>query len=285
MLSDNRLSPPIFEITEDGSHTLYVPELNEHYHSTHGALQESTHIFIKDGLLHRLRAHVSDRPDQPHSQRNGEEQQYYSEQSQQPTPSITLLEIGFGTGLNALLTLLEAEKRGINLFYHTLERYPISVEAAQHLNYPAMLKNLENKMAVENPPQNNQNDLSDGRLVNNTIEKQFLQLHTAPWEQATTINPNFTLLKQEIDFSRPATFIPVKKIDLIYFDAFAPKKQPEMWTQKIFDHLYRISNRGAMLTTYCAQGVVRRSLQTAGFQVERLPGPPGKREILRATKL
>ena len=286
MYSDNRLTNPIFEITEDGSHTLFVPELNEHYHSTHGALQESMHIFIKDGLLYKLQSQHTNQLEQESLQINEEKNhQTASEHEKQPSTLFTLLEIGFGTGLNALLTLLEAEKREINLFYHTLERYPISLEAAQQLNYPVMLKNRNFNIAVGNLQQNNQYNLTAGNIDYKTIEQLFLQLHTAQWEQATTITPHFTMLKQEIDFSNPTTFLPEKSFDLIYFDAFAPEKQPEMWTQEIFDYLYSISNQGAILTTYCAKGVVRRMLQTAGFQVARLPGPPGKREILRATKL
>ena len=286
MLSDKRFLPLTLEITKDGSHTLYVPELNEHYHSSHGAIQESTHIFIREGLLHRFQFQPSARQEQSELQHRPEAQQQFSrEQFLQPSHAINLLEIGFGTGLGALLTLLEAEKKRINVFYHTLERYPISIEAAQKLNYPAMLNRLERDIAVDTPMQSNQNDLNNAKLGNNTFEKLFLQLHTSPWEKATAITPCFTLLKQLIDFSRPATFTPKKGFDLIYYDAFSPETQPKMWTQEIFDHLYSLSNQGAILTTYCAKGVVRRKLQTAGFQVERLPGPPGKREILRATKI
>lgn len=286
MLSDKRSLLPIIEITEDGSHTLYVPELNEHYHSTHGAMQESTHIFIREGLLHRLLLQSSGQQKQTKLHHGeGPQQQLSIGQPLQTTHKINLLEIGFGTGLNALLTLLEAERNGIEMLYQTLERYPISVEAAQKLNYPATLNRLERDTAMDIPMQTYQNDLNDARLGNNTFEKLFLQLHTSPWGKAETITPGFTLLKQQIDFSRPATFVPEKSFDLIYYDAFAPGKQPEMWTQEIFNHLYSLSNQGAILTTYCAKGVVRRMLQTAGFQVERLPGPPGKREILRATKL
>ncbi len=285
MLSDKRFLPPVLEITEDGSHTLYVPELNEHYHSTHGAMQESTHIFIREGLIHRYLFNHPVQHEQPELQHGPEAQRQLSqEQSLQSSRAINVLEIGFGTGLNALLTLLEAKKRKINVFYQTLERYPISVEAAQRLNYPATLNRLEKDTTVDTPIQSSQNDLNDAKLRNNTFEKLFLQLHTSSWEKPTAITPGFTMLKQQIDFSQPVTFIPEKSFDLIYYDAFAPEKQPEMWTQEIFNHIYSLSNQGAILTTYCAKGVVRRRLQAAGFQVERLQGPPGKREILRATK-
>ena len=289
MLSDKHSLPANIEITEDGSHTLYVPELNEHYHSTHGAMQESTHIFIREGLQHRLLLQSSGQPEQQlqtELQHGPEGQQQLSpEEFLQTSQAINLLEIGFGTGLNALLTLLEAERKGINVCYQSLERYPISFEAAQKLNYPAMLNRFERNKTADTPIQSNQNDFNDAGLGNKTLEQLFLQLHTSPWEKAVAITPGFTLLKRQIDFSRPVSFIPDRKFDLIYYDAFAPEKQPEMWTQEIFNHLYSLSNQGAILTTYCAKGIVRRMLQTAGFQVERLSGPPGKREILRATKL
>ncbi len=288
MISDKSFLPSIIEITEDCSHTLYVPELNEHYHSTHGAIQESTHIFIREGLLHRLQIQPSGGQEPSKLQHDPEVQQKFSpEQTLQPSRTINLLEIGFGTGLNALLTLLEAKKKGINVFYQSLERYPISVEAAQKLNYPAMLNQVEKAEEEKSNAsiQSKQKNYVEVELGNNTLQELFLRLHTSPWEKAVAITPGFTLLKQQIDFSRPATFVPERGFDLIYYDAFAPEKQPGMWTQEIFNHLYSLSNQGAILTTYCAKGVVRRMLQSAGFRVERLPGPPGKREILRATKL
>ena len=265
MLSNKQSLPPIIQITEDGSHTLYMPEMNEHYHSTHGAMQESMHVFIREGLLHRLSLRSSALGETSEQPETGKKQQLlFPEHPLQARREINLLEIGFGTGLNAFLTLLETEKANVNICYLSIERYPITCEAAQKLNYPA----------------HNFIDVKAGDL-----QALFLRLHTSPWEQAITLTPGFTLLKQQTDFSRPATFIPERGFDLIYYDAFAPDKQPEMWTQDIFNHLYNLSNRDAILTTYCAKGMVRRMLQTAGFQVERLPGPPGKREILRATKL
>lgn len=289
MLSDKHSLSASIEITEDGSHTLYVPELNEHYHSTHGAIQESTHIFIREGLLHRLQPRPSSTQGQQPQMKlqHGLEgqQQLTLEESRQTTQAINLLEIGFGTGLNALLTLLEAEKKEINVFYQSLERYPISNETVQKLNYAALLNRSERNESADTPMLSDQRIFYDAGLGNNTPEKLFLQLHKTPWKKAVVITPGFTLLKQQIDFSVPDTFIPDRKFDLIYYDAFAPDKQPEMWTQYIFNYLYSLSEQGAILTTYCAKGVVRRMLQTAGFRVERLPGPPGKREILRASKL
>ena len=214
------------EQTADGSYTLYVPELDEHYHSIKGALTESQHIFIDMGLKH----------------------------SSVNSPKI--LEIGLGTGLNCILTLLEAEESQRHIHYTGIERYPLNEEIIRKLDYPSM--------------------------IGNKHEDRYLAIHQTPWEEDIHLSPWFTLHKIEGDFTH-YTF--ENKYDIIYFDAFAPEKQPEMWEQSLFDNLYNVLNEGGILTTYCAKGVVRRMLQTAGFKVERLPGPPGgKREILRATK-
>lgn len=214
------------EQTADGSYTLYVPELDEHYHSVKGALTESQHIFIDMGLKH----------------------------SSVPAPRI--LEIGLGTGLNCFLTLLNAEESRRTIHYTGIERYPLDMEIIDRLDYP--------------------------KLIGKGHEADYRAIHEAPWEEDATLSPWFTLHKIEGDFTRYAF---KKGYDIIYFDAFAPEKQPEMWEQSLFDKLYQVLNDGGILTTYCAKGVVRRMLQAAGFVVERLPGPPGgKREILRATK-
>lgn len=214
------------EQTADGSQTLFVPELNEHYHSVKGALTESEHIFIQMGLKHSS-------VEAPH-----------------------VLEIGFGTGLNAFLTLLTADTDQRNIHYTTLERYPVTPALIEQLTYP--------------------------ELICPERKDDFQALHQAAWNTDVQLTPYFTLHKVETDFTSytfPATY------DVIYFDAFAPEKQPEMWTQSLFDTLYQQLNPQGILTTYCAKGAVRRMLQAAGFMVERLPGPPGgKREILRATK-
>lgn len=214
------------EQTADGSYTLYVPELDEHYHSVKGALTESQHIFIEMGLKHS------------------------------PAPEPRILEIGLGTGLNAFLTLLAAEEMQRKVHYTGIERYPLAEETLRQLDYPG--------------------------IIGKKHEEDYYAIHQAPWEKETNLSPWFTLHKIEGDFTRH-TF--QKGYDIIYFDAFAPEKQPEMWEQSLFNTLYNVLNKGGILTTYCAKGVVRRMLQTAGFTVERLPGPPGgKREILRATK-
>ena len=214
------------EQTADGSYTLYVPELDEHYHSVKGALTESQHIFIDMGLKHST------------------------------VTSPRILEIGLGTGLNCILTLLEAKESQRHIHYTGIERYPLNEEIIHKLNYPA--------------------------IIGKECEDDYFAIHQAPWEEDVCLSPWFTLHKMEGDFTH-YTF--EQKYDIIYFDAFAPEKQPEMWEQSLFDNLYNVLNEGGILTTYCAKGVVRRMLQTAGFKVERLPGPPGgKREILRATK-
>lgn len=214
------------EKTADGSYTLFVPEMDEHYHSVKGALTESEHIFINMGLKHTTIA-------EPH-----------------------ILEIGFGTGLNAFLTLLEAERNQRKIHYTTLEKYPLNAEVLQQLNYP--------------------------EIIAPEAAELYYKMHHVVWNVPVAITPYFTLQKIETDYT---TFSFQQKYDIIYFDAFAPEKQPEMWSQQLFDNLYQTLNPGGVLTTYCAKGVVRRMLQSAGFTVERLPGPPGgKREILRGNK-
>lgn len=223
------------EQTADGSYTLYVPELDEHYHSVKGALTESQHIFIEMGLKHA------------------------------PIPNPRILEIGLGTGLNAFLTLLEAEESRRKVHYTGIERYPLDEETLKKLDYP--------------------------HIIDRQHEEDYYAIHRSPWGTETTLSPWFTLHKVQGDFTRlfhPTEGNPsaiASRYDVIYFDAFAPEKQPEMWEQSLFDNLYKALNDRGVLTTYCAKGAVRRMLQTAGFTTERLPGPPGgKREILRATK-
>lgn len=216
--------------TEDGSHSLYVPHLNEHYHSTHGAIQESRHVYIDTGL------------------------------NACKLEKINVLEIGFGTGLNTFLTLMESEKTNKVVKYTSLELYPLAIESAKQLNYAEQL--------------------TDKKRVT-----QFLDLHKTPWGKEVDITPNFSLRKIETDISNPNNLDTTVHYDVIYFDAFAPEKQPEMWTQQIFDKLFSLSNKNAIITTYCAKGVVRRMIESSGYKMERLPGPPGKREILRGRKV
>ena len=211
------------KLTDDGSLTLFVPEIDECYHSSHGAIQESRHIFIEAGL------------------------------KQCQKDEICVLEIGFGTGLNALLALIEAEESGKKIHYIALEKNPVQAEKAILLNYPEKID-------------------SDKQDI-------FNLLHTSAWNEPIEITPYFTLHKIETDFTQ---YIHSQHYDVIFFDAFSPEKQPEMWSEEQFEKLYKSCNFGTVLTTYCAKGIVRRVMQGAGFKVERLPGPPGKREILRA---
>ena len=219
------MSNPQLKITQDGSHTMYVPEIDECYHSTHGAVQESEHIFIKDGF----RTCMED--------------------------TIHVLEIGFGTGLNAFLTLLEAQHQNKHVYYTAIELYPVETEKAVLLNYP--------------------------ELTESEKRTEFERIHTSVWNEWQAITPFFQLKKLNDDFTRINL---TEKYDVIYFDAFSPEKQPEMWAEYLFKKLYLCAEKKAILTTYCCKGTVKRALKAAGFSIEKLPGPAGKREILRAIK-
>lgn len=216
--------------TADGSTTIFLPEWDEHYHSKHGALQEAYHVFIKMGLeeVKGLKSAVG----------------------------IHIMEIGFGTGLNAFITLLEAEKAGVEINYTGIEAYPVSREEVEALNYASSFNETE-------------------------AAKYFQDLHNSPWEENTAITTYFKLEKKKQFFEE----IEVEDaFDLIYFDAFGARVQPDLWTEEIFRRMFIALKTGGVLVTYSAKGSVRRALQAVGFQVERLPGPPGKREMLRARK-
>jgi len=217
------------EPTADGSPTLYVPELDEHYHSTNGAVQESQHVYLAAGLSHYVHTIY------PLNKSGAGE--------------INILEFGFGTGLNAFLTALEAERQNIKIRYTTLEKFPLSQEITNQLNYST---------------------------VNLLL---FQQIHQSSWGNPVVITPCFILQKLAVDF---ADFDFPEQYDVVYYDAFAPDKQPEVWTQDLFDKIFSAMNQGGVLTTYCAKGSVRRMMQQAGFTVERIPGASGKREMLRA---
>jgi tRNA U34 5-methylaminomethyl-2-thiouridine-forming methyltransferase MnmC len=212
-------------ITDDGSTTLYVHDMNENYHSIHGAIQESMHVFIQSGLLQ-----LTDKQD------------------------ISIFEMGFGTGLNCFLTLLHAGKT--NVQYTALEKYPLEDEIIKKLNYYEILRNIGSN------------------------EHLFHSVHSAPWNNiAIQINDKFFLQKCKedlLDFTTDKTF------DLIYFDAFAPQFQPELWTEDIFQKMFEFLGQNGILVTYCAKGQVRRNMIKSGFCVEKISGPPGKREMLRA---
>jgi len=218
-----------FIITEDGSHTLYLPELGEQYHSTHGAIQESTHVYIETGLLALCSSGVEE---------------------------ISIFEMGFGTGLNAILTFIECRKRNISVNYYAIEPFPLSLDEACQLNYIELLQ------------------MDD-------LKRIFEEMHSVPFGETVQISEGFCFTKEKTKLS---DFKTDKEFDLIYFDAFAPSIQPELWTEEVFNMIFSITRKNGLLTTYSAKGSVRRALKSAGYNVERLPGPPGKREILRAKK-
>lgn len=213
---------PTLIITNDGSHSLRVDALNETYHSIHGALQEAQHVFLKEG--------------------------FYKTEGE-----VAILEVGFGTGLNAFITMLEAHKKGRRVNYIGIEKYPVSEDMLRTLNYGELLGEPE----------------------------WFDELHVLNWGMPISVSDYFILTKLEkdivdIDFSIP--------FDIIYFDAFAPDKQSEMWSKAVFEKMYKVLAPGGFLVTYCAKGQVKRDLKAVGFEVETVPGPPGKREMIRAIK-
>lgn len=218
--------------TGDGSHSLVSLPFGVPYHSYYGAIQESRHVFIDAGLWDRL----GEGPKQ-----------------------LRILEMGFGTGLNALLTRQVATHVPCTaIHYFACERFPLPNATAASLNYPQLL---------DVPP------------------ADFLTLHHAPWEQPVALDPNFRLWKWEGDFlAGLPTAWPLGRMDLIYYDAFAPASQPELWTPEALAHCFAALAPGGILVTYCAQGVFKRDLKSVGFTVEGLPGPPGKREMVRAQR-
>lgn len=216
----------IVQLTADGSSTIFVPELNQHYHSTHGALQESLHVFIEAGLKNIK------------------------------TKNVSILEIGFGTGLNAWLTAIEAKKPAINVVYVAVEKHPVLEDELRLLNYTSSIEEKE-----------------DASLFN--------ALHDAVWEKTVSISPSFSLKKQQKNF---LDITDKDAFDIIYYDAFAPNTQPELWTEEIFEKMFTALKPGGFLVTYCAKGQVKRNLKAVGFVLECLPGPPGKREMTRALK-
>ena len=218
--------------TADGSHTVRVPEMNITYHSVHGAMQESMHVFINAGFYGS--ASRLTRENEP----------------------LRIFEMGFGTGLNALLTLIEAEKIKTKIYYEAVEPFPLNEQEVRSLNYCDLLK----------PPD-----------MQNILE----QMHNCDWEKEISITANFILLKRNANL---LNFKSLKPFELIYFDAFAPTAQPELWTKEVFDKMYAMLEPDGILVTYCSKGDVRRAMMAAGFTVEKLAGPPHKREMIRARK-
>lgn len=213
-------------LTADGSHTIALPDVGITYHSHHGAVGESRHVFIEAGLQPLFQSAIA---------------------------PIHILEIGFGTGLNALLTLQEARQQQHPVLYTAIELFPLSTEEIGQLNYGQRLHD----------------------------QSGFLTIHEVSWEEAIAIDPFFTLRKHK---SSLLTLEGVHDVTCIYFDAFSPTYQPELWTEAVFQQLYNLLLPGGVLVTYCSKSVVRKAMAAAGFQVEKIPGPWGKREMVRARR-
>ncbi|MFN4082740.1 MAG: tRNA (5-methylaminomethyl-2-thiouridine)(34)-methyltransferase MnmD [Bacteroidia bacterium] len=216
----------------DGTKTIYNKFLDETYHSRNGAIPESLHVFIKEGFLYSL--------------------------NQQPKNEITIFEMGFGSGLNAILTYIESQKfTHLKINYITVETNPISFELVSELQFINYDSNYY---------------------------KIYKQMHDSEFNKLIEISENFKLLKLnksliDLDFNKLPLF------DIVYFDAFAPDKQPELWTLENMQKIFSQCHSGAVFTTYSSKGEVKRNLIKAGFNVERLKGPPKKRHMLRATKI
>jgi tRNA U34 5-methylaminomethyl-2-thiouridine-forming methyltransferase MnmC len=213
-------------ITEDGSHTIYLPELNEHYHSIHGAVQESSLVFIKNGL------------------------DFCKEDP------VKIFEVGFGTGLNALLSCLNGITNRRKIDFTSIEKYPLDERTIMSLNH--------HEFAGTN-----------GKEI-------FSRIFNARWGRKEVINDYFSIEKIESDLTKG---IPEGKYHVIFFDAFGPEKQPEMWTPAVFERISSITLPGGIFVTYSAKGDVKRALRSQGFIVQLLPGPPGKRQMIRAIKM
>ncbi|WEK37125.1 MAG: tRNA (5-methylaminomethyl-2-thiouridine)(34)-methyltransferase MnmD [Candidatus Pseudobacter hemicellulosilyticus] len=230
--------------TADGSVTIAIPDAGITFHSLHGAIQESTHIFIEAAYRHLLATAA-------------------------PAGPVCILEMGFGTGLNALLTLLEADSGRQQVEYSTVEAFPLEPAFLPQLNYCIQLQQA-------------------------AYQPLFEQLHTGAWEQPVPVSPyfRFTKYQQTLEaFCRqaiaaaPAVDQPDAdhRFHLVYFDAFAPISQPELWTEDSFRQLFLLMRPGGLLTTYCSKSIVRKAMQAAGFTIEKIPGPWGKREMVRAS--
>jgi tRNA U34 5-methylaminomethyl-2-thiouridine-forming methyltransferase MnmC len=210
-------------VTSDGSTTIHLPDLDEQYHSKNGSINETYHVFINSGL--KLVA----------------------------SEKVSVLEIGFGTGLNCFITYLEGEKA---IDYVGVEAYPVTAEEVEKMNFISVLK-AEKERAI------------------------FDKMHTVSWEEKHQITDGFSLLKRKQLFEN---IVDEDAFDLIYFDAFGARVQPELWSEEIFRKMFTALKENGILVTYSAKGSVRRAMLAVGFTVERLPGPPGKREMLRAIK-
>lgn len=221
--------------TKDGSHTLYSEKFNEIYHSRHGAIQESRHVFLLNGLDYGL-ANVLKPEDEGR---------------------LRIFEVGFGTGLNALLTMLEVERRNLKIAYEAIELYPIKIETIKELNYTQ-------------------------ELGYEFCYGPYHTLHLCRWGEWHDVTLHFKFMKREGAVMDAA--LPESDFHLIYFDAFAPEHQPEMWTEEVFQRMFSMLKPGGVLVTYCSKSVVQKAMKAAGFTIKKLQGPPGKREMIQAHK-
>lgn len=213
--------------TSDGSHTIFLPEINEQYHSVNGAITESEYVYIDRG--------------------------YRFFQGENPK----VFEVGFGTGLNCLLTALQAERDNRSTFYISIEKYPLEKNITSQLNF--------------------------GQMISVEAQHIFEKIHDCKWNEVSFISKYFMLLKIKADLT-DYNLTQIENCNVIYFDAFGPDKQPEMWTPLIFNKISSLTAAGGVLVTYSAKGDVRRGLATSGFEMKRLPGPPGKIHMLRGIK-
>jgi tRNA U34 5-methylaminomethyl-2-thiouridine-forming methyltransferase MnmC len=212
-------------LTEDGSHTIYHPEINDHYHSIHGAFSESLHVYIRSGF------------------------------SYHPSANVSILEVGFGTGLNVLLTLKQALEEKRKVIYHSVDKFVLPADITDCLNYTRFFEGINPGL--------------------------FSAIHRLSWDSNHELSGFFHFRKILADINDLEL---TERYDIVYFDAFGPDKQPDMWTEDIFRKIYNAMNPGGLLTTYSSKGAVKRRFQQCGFIVEKIPGPPGKREMLRCLK-
>lgn len=220
--------------TQDGSTTIFLPDWNESYHSKHGAIQEAYHVFIKNGLTFANGDRVRlDREAEP----------------------LSILEIGFGTGLNGFITCLETIHSQQKIDYVGVEAYPVVMEEALQMNYP--------------------------QEISPAFAAVFQQMHECAWEQRNSITEHFSLTKSKMFFQ---DIKDVGAFDLIYFDAFGFRVQPELWSEELFLSMYNALKAKGVLVTYACRTSIKNAMLSAGFSVEKLPGAPGKREMLRALK-
>jgi tRNA U34 5-methylaminomethyl-2-thiouridine-forming methyltransferase MnmC len=218
-------------VTKDGSHSVAIPDLEVSYHSVFGAVQESLHVFIESGLKHWFNQHTT-------------------------ASRCVIFEMGFGTGLNALLSVIEAERLQRRLIYEAVEAFPLEDSITQKLNYCEALQEA-------------------------SWQPVFESLHSDEWNKTQEITDFFSFKKIHAPL---VDYTPTEPIDIIFYDAFAPAAQPELWTKEVFENMLNMLAPDGMLVTYCSKGDVRRALLAAGFSVEKIPGPPGKREMIRARR-